>query len=173
VIELERTYLAKELPKDLKECENKEIVDIYLPKASDHPVLRLRKNGDNYEMTKKKPIKDNDSSKQLEQTIVLDKEEFEALQKVSGKRVAKRRYRYPYQGLVAEFDVFTEDLVGLIVIDVEFENEKEKDNFQMPEFCLVEVTQDKFIAGGMLCGKKYDDIKQELVKLEYKKIIFS
>ena len=106
MIELEKTYLAKELPKDLENCEHKEIIDVYLPKESEHPVLRLRKNGANYEMTKKEPVKKGDASKQLEQTIVLSKEEFEGLQTVPGKRVVKERYRYPLEGLIAEFDVF-------------------------------------------------------------------
>lgn len=172
MIELERTYLAKELPEDLKEVENKEIVDIYLPKNSKHPILRLRKNGEKYEMTKKAPIEGNDSSKQLEQTIVLDKAEFEVLRKVPGKTVSKQRYLYPYKGKTLEFDVFKDELKGLVVVDVEFETEREKDAFEIPEFCLVEVTQEKFIAGGMLCGAKYCDIEQNLDALEYRRVTF-
>jgi adenylate cyclase len=172
MIELEKTYLAKELPIGLGDCEHKEIIDIYLPKESEHPVLRLRKNGDRYEMTKKEPVKGNDSSKQLEQTIVLKKDEFEALQKVPGKRVAKERYLYPYQGVMAEIDVFKEDLQGLVIVDVEFEEEAKKDTFQIPDFCLLDVTQEKFLAGGMLCGKKYADIKTLLDKLGYSKLDF-
>ena len=34
---------------------------------------------------------------------------------------------------------------------------EEKDAFVAPDFCLVEVTQELFIAGGMLCGKRYAD----------------
>lgn len=171
MIELERTYLAKKLPDNLREVENKEIIDVYLPKDSKHPVLRLRKNGDRYEMTKKAPVKGNDSSKQLEQTIVLDRAEFEALRKIPGKVVSKQRYLYPYKGSILEFDVFKDALKGLVVVDVEFETEEGKDNFEMPEFCLVEVTQEKFIAGGMLCGAKYEDIEEKLDKLDYRKII--
>ncbi len=172
MIELEKTYLAKELPSGLENCEHKEIIDIYLPKESKHPVLRLRKNGDKYEITKKKPVEEGDSSKQLEQTIILDKNEFEALQKIPGKRVAKERYLYPYKDVVAEIDVFKEDLQGLVVVDVEFDKEDKKDNFQMPEFCLLDVTQEKFLAGGMLCGKKYQDIEADLEKLGYSKLGF-
>lgn len=172
MIELEKTYLAKELPKGLEKCEYKEIVDIYLPKESGHPILRLRKNGDNYEMTKKAPVKEGDASRQIEQTIILDAEEFEALQKVPGKRVSKNRYRYPYKGMIAEIDIFTGDLSGLVIVDVEFENENDKNNFSMPEFCLKDVTQEKFLAGGMLCGKKYEEIRDDLNKLGYTKIEF-
>lgn len=172
MIELERTYLAKELPQNLKECESKEIIDIYLPQESAHPILRLRKNGEKYEMTKKQPIDENDISKQLEQTIVLDKDEFEALQKVPGRRVSKQRYRYPHEGLIAEVDVFQEDLIGLVVVDVEFESEEDKNSFEIPKFCLTEVTQEEFIAGGMLCGKKYEDIEERLEEKKYSRLYF-
>ncbi|MBT7037302.1 CYTH domain-containing protein [bacterium] len=172
MIELEKTYLAKKLPKDLENCEHREIIDVYLPKESEHPVLRLRKNGTKYEITKKEPIKEGDASKQLEQTIVLSKEEFEGLQKVPGKRVVKERYRYPFEGVIAEFDVFKEGLEGLVVVDVEFEKEIDKDSFQIPEFCLVDVTQEKFLAGGMLCGRNYQDIENDLIRVGYNKLDF-
>ena len=54
MLELEKTYLAKYLPEDLMTCRKKEIVDIYLPKDSPHPKLRLRKSWSWYEITKKK-----------------------------------------------------------------------------------------------------------------------
>jgi len=52
--EIEKTYLVKYLPEGLVTCKHKEIYDIYLPKDSSHPALRIRKNGDQYEITKKK-----------------------------------------------------------------------------------------------------------------------
>ncbi len=170
MIELEKTYLAKNLPEDLEEHDSKEVVDIYIPKESDHPSLRIRKNGDKYEITKKEPIKEGDASIQKEQTVNLKEEEFKALEKLDGKKLRKIRYSYKTENYEAEIDVFQDDLKGLVVVDVEFEVEDEKDNFEMPEFCLAEVTQEKFIAGGMLCGKSYEDIEEDLKKFNYKKI---
>lgn len=40
----------------------------------------------------------------------------------------------------------------------------------MPEFCLADVTQDAFIAGGMLAGKSFKDIEKDLGKFNYQKI---
>jgi len=68
-VELERTFLVKSLP-DIGNCESKVIVDVYLPKTSPHPVLRIRKNGSKYEITKKSPVT-NDASIQNEHTIIL------------------------------------------------------------------------------------------------------
>lgn len=167
-IELERTYLAKKIP-DLKNCESIEILDIYLPDEDEHPKLRVRKNGYKYEMTKKTPL-DDTFSKFEEQTIELTRDEFHSLARLHGKRVHKIRYLYPYKGLTAEIDIFCDYLKGLAVVEFEFPDEKTKDNFKMPDFCLVEVTKDDFIAGGMLCGKKYFDIKPKLEKYNYTRL---
>jgi adenylate cyclase len=167
MIELERTYLAKYLPDDLEKSEKKEIIDIYIPENSVHPCVRIRKNGDKYEITKKTPLKD-DPSEMREQTIKLTEKEFEIFSKLPGRRVSKIRYLYPYKDRIAEFDVFQEALKGLVVIDFEFKKKETKDSFEMPEFCLADVTGELFIAGGMICGKSYEDIKSELDKFDYK-----
>ena len=60
-------------------------------------------------------------------------------------------------------------LDGLVVVDFEFGTEEEKLAFEMPDFCLVEVTQEEFIAGGMLAGKSYEDIKEKLEEFGYSK----
>lgn len=170
MIELEKTYLAKKLPENLKNCSSKEIIDVYIPKLSEHPKLRLRKNGNKYEITKKEPVSDGDASHQKEQTISLTEDEFNSLNlQVEGKRVRKIRYLYDFEGRTAEVDVFQDDLEGLVVIDFEFSSLEEKDRFQMPDFCLVDVTQEDFIAGGMLCGKTYKEIEENLNKFNYTK----
>ncbi len=56
------------------------------------------------------------------------------------------------------------------MVDFEFKNLKEKDAFTMPDFCLAEVTQEEFTAGGMLCGKDFADIEENLEKFNYKKL---
>ena len=170
MIELEKTYLLKFVPDGLHNCENKEIIDIYIPKIREHPTLRIRKDGNKFEVTKKEPVTD-DASKQMEQTIQLLEEEFTEFQKLDGKVVSKRRYLYRYYNKIAEVDVFQGELKGLVLIDFEFDTEKEKDEFEMPDFCLADVTHELFLAGGMLCGKSYEDIENDLKRFDYQKII--
>ena len=169
-IELEKTYLAKYLPADLEKSPSKEIKDIYIPKELNHPCLRIRKNGDSYQMTKKEPVKDKDSSEQYEHTIKLTAEEFAALEHTPGKEARKIRYYYKLNGRTYEIGVYKNALEGLVVIDVEFTDKRDKDDFQMPDFCLADVTQELAFAGGMLAGKKYDDLKKDLEKYQYKKL---
>ena len=168
--ELELTYLIKNIPAGLLNSPSKIIVDHYIPLESNHPTLRLRKNGERMELTKKEPLDENDAGHQLEETIPLTVDEYEAISKIPAKKVSKTRYYYPYQGRTVEVDVFDEAFSGLVLVDVEFEKQTDKDEFGMPEFCLVEVTQDKSLAGGMLAGKSFADIQEHLAEIGYTKI---
>ena len=112
----------------------------------------------------------NDASELKEETIILNKSEFNTLKKLNGKKIRKIRYFYNYKNQIAEFDIFQDKLKGLVLIDFEFKTSKEKSQFQTPHFCLADVTQEEFIAGGMICGKTYQDIETELNQFNYKKI---
>lgn len=170
-IELERTFLLKNVPENLKDCKSVEIFDIYIPQSTPHPILRIRKKGDVLEITKKSPVDLNDCSEQSEETIPLTKEEFSDFLKLDGKRIRKIRYYYPINNKTAEIDVFLDDLEGLALVDVEFSSNEEKSSFIVPDFCLVDVTQEEFLAGGILAGKKYLDIQPILDKYGYKKLV--
>lgn len=166
--EFELTYLAKNLPTDFSlSGQSKEILDIYLPASADHATLRIRMLGDRYEITKKEPVSGTDSSHQTENTIPLSKEEFADLAIVAGKRVRKIRYYYEEMGVMYEIDVFQDALEGLVLVDVEFSSNERKDAFAPPTWVLADVTQEKFVAGGVLCGKSYGDIEHDLVRYGY------
>lgn len=167
-VELELTYLVKQLPADLKKSPSKTVIDIYFPAHAEHALLRLRRSGDQYEMTKKQPIDEADLSHQHEHTIKLTEHEFKALAQAPGKRVAKQRYYYPYQGRTAEIDIFLDDLQGLVLADFEFTDRDDQLAFTMPDFCLADVTQEEAIAGGTLAGKTFAQVAPALQKYSYK-----
>jgi adenylate cyclase len=169
-IELELTYLARELPADLATKPSKMLVDVYYPATDPHPLVRIRQKGDSYEITKKVMASGTDSSHMLEHTIKLTREEFDALSAAPGKRVAKRRYDYEFEGRTAEIDVFDGELSGLVVVDFEFTDRDDQLAFQMPGFCLADVTQEAFIAGGKLAGKSYADISADLDRYDYQQL---
>ena len=168
-IELERTFLLKKIPEGLKNCKSIEILDIYIPQTAPHPILRIRKRGDVFEITKKSPM-ENDSSEQEEQTISLTEKEFSKLSALGGKRLRKIRYFYPVDNRTAEIAIHLDSLEGFATVDFEFGSIEEKLKFTMPDFCLAEVTQEEFAAAGYLAGKKYEDIQPFLEKYNYKKI---
>ncbi|MCX6728814.1 MAG: hypothetical protein NTV39_03530 [Candidatus Saccharibacteria bacterium] len=169
-IEYEKTYLLKSLPDGIEKADSVLIRDVYIPDTARHPILRLRQKDDSYVITKKCPVTGTDSSIQYEHTIELEKDEFEALAGCSKKDFVKRRYFMNLAGRSAEVDIYHERLTGLAVIDFEFDNESEKDDFETPDFVLADVTQDESIAGGFLAGKSIEDILPLLSKYGYNKL---
>lgn len=169
-IELERTFLAKELPPNLGTSPQKQMLDIYLPSTADHPTLRIRKIGDKREITKKEPVSMGDRTILEEHTIPLREDEYIELSQVPGKRVQKTRYYYTENGRVYEIGVFEEDLKGLVLIDVEFKSVEDMRAFTPPAWILAELKETNFLAGGVLCGKKYSDIENKLTEYGYSRI---
>ncbi|MBI4086958.1 hypothetical protein HY416_03180 [Candidatus Kaiserbacteria bacterium] len=172
MIELERTFLAKSLPSDLHTHPNKRIVDLYVDNGTPHRDLRIRQLGDRCEITRKRPTHGTDSSKQEEQTIALEKIEFDSLAHTRGPKIEKTRYYYPYGDITAEFDIFEGALTGLVLIDFEFDSEEAMRTFSPPEFCLADVSQEAFVAGGVLAGKSYADLEGALKEYRYQKLSF-
>lgn len=165
--EIEATYLANSLPDTIKSLEGRTIIDTYFPANATHPHLRIRQKGTSYTLTKKTQVTPGDASTQIEENIDLTKEEFEALNAGNGKTVAKVRYEFPIGNHTAEIDVFTGGLTGLVLVDVEFPSIEARDAFKKPDFCGADVTQEDFIAGGMLAGKTIANITPNLQRLGY------
>ncbi len=169
-LEIELTFLAASIPAEIRNATPTQLTDIYIPEDSPFPVLRARKQGNKYEITKKIPVNEGDFSSHTEHTISLSEDEFEALRKASARVVEKNRYNVKINGYTADVDVFTGALTGLVLLDFEFAAEKEKENFSKPDCCLADVTQEKFILGGQLAGRSFDDIKNNLSRFKYEKL---
>lgn len=167
-VEFERTFLAKEIPAEVHAALPERVVDVYFPDdLNTHPMLRARRRGQSYEITKKTPVQSADSSEMLEQTIPLDSAEFAALITGHTRLVEKDRYKVYIGGAPAEVDVFSGELDGLVLIDFEFDSREAKEAFTPPVVCLAEVTQEIFIAGGHLAGRAYADIAKDLLRFNY------
>ena len=166
--EIETTYLANSLPEAIKGLEGHTIIDTYFPAEAIHPHMRIRQKDSSYVLTKKSRTNEADASTHIEENVVLTKEEFEALNAGNGKTVAKIRYEIPLGSQVAEIDVFTGALEGLVLVDVEFSSSEARDAFVKPDFCGTDVTQEEFVAGGMLAGKTLQDILPGLNRLGYR-----
>lgn len=170
-VELEYTYLAAQLPAEIQNATPKRMIDVYIPELTgQHPHLRVRQKGAKYEITKKSPVVEGDSSVMHETTIPLDDVEFSYLSKASPLKVEKDRYEVTIDGFDAEVDVFRGNLQGLVLIDFEFTSMEERAQFVVPSVCLVDVTQEDFIAGGLLAGKSYQDIAAKLDAVGYQAI---
>ena len=178
MLELELTFLLQSFPPAFVEevqtgnyqniKSKKEIFDCYFPSSLDHPRIRLRKNGETFELTKKVALSTTDASIQEEQTLVLTAEEYQFFAQLEGKKIHKTRYRYEYlPGKFAEIDVFHWALSWLVLVDFEFQDLAQKDNFSKPERCWWDITQDATIAWGILAGKSYQDILPLIQMYDY------
>jgi CYTH domain-containing protein len=168
ILELELTYLAKELPVEIQGVTPARMEDTYIPEHAAHAHLRVRAKSDRHEITKKLPVHDDDASVQVEQTIPLTPEEYRGLSAINNRKIIKDRYNVVIDGHAAEVDIFHGKHEGLVLIDFEFETAGAKAAFTPPACCLADVTQEEFIAGGVLSAKSYDDIAGQLELFGYR-----
>ncbi len=159
MIEIEKTFLVKNIPTDLSIYKSFKIKQGYL--SSTHPVLRIRQKDDKYEITKKIPLKPNDFTAVEEINIPLTKDEFDKFWSLTEKSLQKTRYLIPLlNNLTAELDVFDGELTGLSWVEVEFSSLKEMDNFQKPDWFGKDITQEDFAANSFIAGKTFEEIKK-------------
>jgi adenylate cyclase len=136
-VEIERKFVVPE-PPDLEGAEADEIEQGYLAIGADGEV-RMRRRGDRLLLTAKR----GEGLSRQEAEIELDRERFEVLWPLTdGRRLHKRRYVIPHDGLKIEVDVYAGDLEGLLVAEVEFPSEEAARVFEPPEWLGEEVTGD-------------------------------
>ena len=136
-IEIERKFLVKKIPDNLDTYERIDMIQGYLNTA---PVVRVRKENDDYVLT----YKGSGLLSHSEYNLPLNKESFEhLLKKCDGIIISKSRYKIPIENnLTAELDIFKGDLDSLKLVEVEFDSVEEANNFTPPEWFGEDVTTD-------------------------------
>jgi len=153
--EIERKFLIDELPENLEEYKKVQIEQGYLT-VSGNPTVRIRKYNDDYILCYKfrEQEKNNDSIASIcrEEELPLTIETYEHLkQKVDGKVITKTRYIIPLENdLKAEVDIFHGYLNGLKVVEVEFKNKQEANDFVPPRWFGKDVSLDKRYKNALL-----------------------
>lgn len=140
--------------------------DVYVPNGDAHKDLRLRQKGDKYMATRKRPVKEGDSTTMLETTIELSKYEFDALSSDIETNVEKERYAVTISNWKGELDIFTGRHTGLVVVEFEFSNEADLAEFeQNSNLNLVDITNIEWLAGGRLAEINAETLKSKLSTL--------
>ena len=136
-IEIERKFLVKKIPDNLDTYERIDMTQGYLNTT---PVVRVRKENDDYVLT----YKGSGLLSHSEYNLPLNKEAFEhLLKKCDGIIISKSRYKIPItNNLTAELDIFKGDLDSLKLVEVEFDSVEEANNFIPPEWFGEDVTTD-------------------------------
>ena len=151
-MEIEKKYLLKHLP-DFASYEYHKIEQAYL---CTNPVVRVRKEDNNYYMT----YKGSGMLAREEYNLPLNQESYEHLkEKADGNVIGKTRYMIPLgkEDLVAEVDVFEEPFAPLIMAEVEFESEEQANKFTSPEWFGEEVTFDGRYHNSYMSRMKFDE----------------
>ena len=156
MLENELTFLVKELPKDLEKYPKKEIRQGYY---SDMPSpLRIRDEDGKFTLVKKLKIKEDDCSRYNETELQIKQEEFERLWPLCKKSLNKTRYCYPTGNLTAEIDIFHGRLEGLKMVEVEFPTEKDREEFIVPDWFGLDITQESWSANSILSEMSYEEV---------------
>ncbi|MFR8168489.1 MAG: CYTH domain-containing protein [Lachnospiraceae bacterium] len=132
--EIERKFLVKKLPEDLKQYECRQLEQGYL---CIEPVVRIRRSDDTYTLT----YKGKGLLVREEYNLPLTKEAYEHLKpKADGVLITKKRYKMPYQNYMIELDIFEGELAPLQLAEVEFPTKEEAEAFEAPEWFGEDVT---------------------------------
>ena len=139
IFEIEKKFLITEIPLDLSDFTFDRIIQGYILTTSDGSEVRIRIKGDEFFLT----AKSGGGLKRVEAEIKLAKEQFDKLWLFTeGSRINKKRYSIKYGNYVIELDLYEEKLKGLIVAEVEFENEDDASSFNPPAWFGRDVTED-------------------------------
>jgi CYTH domain-containing protein len=164
-VERERRYLLRGLPPGLKTSDpHTQITDNYVTGTR----LRLRKvrapetNEWTLKLTQKHAPAPPDFSRTLITNLYLSPYEYEVLSVFEGDELRKNRYPYEHEGRLYSVDVFLGPLRGLVLAEIDFEDDAELDAFPAPSFAHADVTREELFTGARLVQLTAEELRAEL-----------
>ena len=147
--EIEQKFLVRTLPEQLAEFPHAEISQGYLVSLDDGLQVRLRKSDESYSLTYKRGV----GNVREEREVELTPAQFDALWPATeGKRLEKTRYDIPLGNRVVEIDVYGGRHNGLVVAEVEFDDEESAKDFHPPDWLGDDVTGDPRYSNQLLAS---------------------
>ena len=147
--EIERKFLVRKLPDGLTTYPSNEISQGYLVSLDDGLQVRLRKSGERHTLT----FKRGTGHVREEREVELTAKQFDALWPATeGKRLVKTRYEIPLGERTVEIDLYHDRHEGLVVAEVEFDEEEAAKNFQPPDWLGDDVTGDPRYSNQLLAS---------------------
>lgn len=97
--------------------------------------------------------------------IYLNEAEHRVFASFEGREIRKNRYFLDFNERKIEIDVYLGRLWGLNLARAIFESIEDLQNFEIPSFAVMEVTESEFFFGDNLVGKTFSDVKSEFTRL--------
>ncbi len=136
-MEIERKFTVKDIPFSLATYEFRLIEQAYL---NTEPVIRIRKEDENYYLT----YKGSGLLAREEYNLPLNQEAYyHLLKKADGNVISKKRYLIPIERLLIELDIFDPPFAPLIIAEVEFPDLESAEAFHPPAWFREDVTMDR------------------------------
>ena len=132
-MEIERKFLIKYIPDNLRKLSEHKIIQSYLITEDDFEI-RLRNIDDKYFITMKIA---QSNIERIEKEIEISEELYSKLDKRVNKHLYKTRTKYKYNEYILEVDEYEN---GLKLLEIEFENVQHAKDFIVPEWIEKEVT---------------------------------
>ena len=134
-MEIERKYLIDQIPFNLSEYPSRKIEQGYL---CTEPVVRIRRDGEDYYLT----YKSKGLMVREEYNLPLTRDAYEHLKpKADGRIITNERFLIPLDDtLTIELDRFEGDLAPLLLAEVEFQDEDSANAFVPPDWFGEDVT---------------------------------
>ena len=147
--EIERKFVVRQLPDALAQFLHAEIWQGYLATGANGVQVRLRKAGAKHWLTFKRDA----GGAREEREIELAPAQFDVLWPATeGRRLTKTRYKVPFRDRVVEIDVFSGRHEGLVVAEVEFDDEVAAREFETPDWLGDDVTHDPRYSNQLLAS---------------------
>jgi lactoylglutathione lyase len=165
--EFERRFVVSPAAawRDLVEPYSKTFDDLYIR----HTHLRLRTLTDSatgwefIKLTKK--LESTSPYVQRIASLPVSPMEYELISRLEGEHISKVRYYHFYQGNVFSIDVFQGNMAGLVLCEVETGSLEELMRVEVPDYAVLEVTEDPFFTGGKLCRTTRDELTRKLAEI--------
>ena len=162
-MEIERKFIAGNI--NYNKYDNYLIEQGYIAKNKGFKirVRKVTKNDDiKYTLTYKRKI-NSEININSEYELDIDEDIYnQLLNKRDGNIIRKTRYLIPFNNLVAELDIFHDNLEGLKMVEVEFKDRDQYEAFKKPIWFLDEVTHDKRFSNSNLV--EFNSVKEILNK---------
>lgn len=156
-MEIEKKYLIniEEIPFDISSFENHFIEQAYL---CTEPVVRVRKEDDNYYMT----YKGKGLMAREEYNLPLNETAYyHLLKKADGNIITKRRYLIPFNDnslnkpLTIELDIFEGVFKDICLAEIEFESVEDAEKIIPPSWFGKDVTFDRTYHNSQMSKKVF------------------